>query len=223
MRRRPALLVATVLFALGIPLPARAASYGAVVEALDNVFAPQIVRIDAGDSVEWVMDGRAPHTVTADDGSWDSGDLQPGTEFDRVFDQPGVYTYYCVYHGSPGAGMIGTVVVGDVPLPGSTGGVGPGEEPAPSGYAATLRVPGDHATIQQAVDHAKPGGMVLIEPGTYRETVTVTTPFITIRGVDRNRTIIDGEFERANGVQVIEADGVTIQNLTARNHLLNGF
>ena len=36
-------------------------------------------------------------------------------------------------------------------------------------------------------------------------------------------TIIDGGFERANGIQVIEADGVVIQNLTARNELLNGF
>ena len=53
--------------------------------------------------------------------------------------------------------------------------------------------------------------------------MTVTTPYITIRGENRNTTIIDGEFERANGIQVIEADGVVIQNLTARNELLNGF
>ncbi len=57
----------------------------------------------------------------------------------------------------------------------------------------------------------------------YREAVTVTTPYITIRGMDRNSTIIDGEHERATGIHVIEADGVTIENLTARNHLSNGF
>ncbi len=102
-------------------------------------------------------------------------------------------------------------------------GVGPGREPVPAGYAATIRVPHDFDTIQAAVDHAKPGGMVLIGPGIYPESVTVTTPYLTIRGLDRDRTIIDGGFERANGVQVFAADGVAIENLTARNNLLDGF
>ena len=34
--------------------------------------------------------------------------------------------------------------------------------------------------------------------------------------------MIDGGFERAIGIHVIEADGVSIENLTVRNHLLNG-
>ena len=44
-----------------------------------------------------------------------------------------------------------------------------------------------------------------------------------IRGVDRNRTILDGEFERENGVFVVGADGVAVENLTARNFTENGF
>ena len=44
-------------------------------------------------------------------------------------------------------------------------GVGPGREPVPTGYAGTIRVPQDFDTIQAAVDHAKPGGMVLVAPG----------------------------------------------------------
>ena len=40
--------------------------------------------------------------------------------------------------------------------------------------------------------------------------------------MDRNRVVIDGGFERAIGIHVIEADGVTIENLTVRNNLLNG-
>jgi plastocyanin len=224
MRRRvAAVCVVLVAFAVA-PLPAQAQSYGANVAIIDDAFAPQIVRVAVGASVEWTNDGRAPHTVTADDGSWDSGNLDPGAEFTHEFDQRGVFTYYCRYHGSPGAGMTGTVVVGDVSLPGGAGeDVGPGREQPPSGYSDTLRVPADYATIQDAVDHVKPGGMVLVAPGVYTEEVTVTTPYITIRGQDRNRTIIDGEFERANAIQVIEADGVVIQNMTARNALLNGF
>ena len=104
----------------------------------------------------------------------------------------------------------------------SAGEAGPGREPVPGGFAETIRVPGDAATIQEAVDTAEPGGMVLIAPGTYRESVLVTTPFITIRGLDRNRVVIDGGFERAIGIHVVEADGVTIENLTVRDHLTSG-
>jgi hypothetical protein len=100
--------------------------------------------------------------------------------------------------------------------------VGPGREPVPGGFAETVRVPHDAATIQEAVDAAEPGGMVLIAPGIYRESVLVTTPFITIRGLDRNGVVIDGGFEREIGIHVVEADGVTIENLTVRDHLLNG-
>ena len=111
-----------------------------------------------------------------------------------MFDQPGVYSYFCKYHGAPGVGMTGIVVVGDVQIPSATGGgVSPGREPVPSGFAATVRVPADYPTVQEAVDHAEPGGMVLIAPGVYHESVVVTTPYITIRGEDRNRTILDGK------------------------------
>ena len=139
-----------------------------------------------------------------------------------TLEEPGVLSYFCEYHGAPGSGMAGVVLVGDVPLPGSSGDVGPGRESVPGGFAETVLVPNDAATIQEAVDAARPGGMVLIDAGVYRESVTVRSPFLTIRGMDRNRVVIDGGFEQAIGIHVIEADGVTIENLTVRNHLLNG-
>ena len=49
-----------------------------------------------------------------------------------------------------------------------------------------LRVPDDYATIQSAVDEARPGDMVLVGPGVYRESVIVETDQIVIRGLDRN-------------------------------------
>ncbi|HJX07147.1 MAG TPA: right-handed parallel beta-helix repeat-containing protein [Actinomycetota bacterium] len=217
----PVLAAALTLF---VPGTARAdAPVTADVSALDDVFAPDIVRIQPGEAVEWTNEGATAHTVTADDGSWDSGNLDPDASFTRTFDAPGVYPYHCRYHGASGRGMTGTVVVGDVPLPGAHADVGPGTEQPPQTFAPTVHVPADFLTIQQAVDHVRPGGMVLIAAGVYREQVTVTTPFITIRGEDRNRTIIDGGFERAYAIQVLEADGVVIQNLTARYAVLNGF
>jgi hypothetical protein len=85
----------------------------------------------------------------------------------------------------------------------------------------TIRVPGDARTIQQAVSAARAGDLVLVAPGTYRESVHLGTPDVVLRGADRNRTIIDGEVRRANGV-VVTAPGVVVENLTVRNHTLNG-
>ncbi len=96
-------------------------------------------------------------------------------------------------------------------------------DPVPSGPRGTVRVPQDVATIQEAVDRAEPGGLVLIAPGVYREAVVVTTPYLTIRGMDRDETILEGGFELANGIHVIDADGVAVENLTARHFLVNGF
>jgi plastocyanin len=200
--------------------PADADAHGASVSAIDNVFTPEILRIDPGQAVEWTIEGRSPHTVEADDGSWGSGNLPPGADYSHTFEAEGIFPFFCRYHGRPGAGMAGTVVVGDAPLP---GGGAPGPDPIPSGPAGTIRVPREAATIQEAVDRARPGGIVLIDPGIYREAVVVTTPYLTIRGMDRNDTILEGDFELANGIHVIEADGVAIENLTARHFLLNGF
>ncbi|MFI5045928.1 MAG: nitrous oxide reductase family maturation protein NosD [Acidimicrobiia bacterium] len=103
--------------------------------------------------------------------------------------------------------------------------VGAGSEPAPVIPASgrVINVPGDAKTIQAGVDLARPGDLVLIAPGVYREAVVVATDGIVLRGADRNRTILDGEFRRENGVRVAGADGVTVENLTARNYTYNGF
>jgi len=103
--------------------------------------------------------------------------------------------------------------------------VGSGTAPAPKFAASgrTIRVPSDATTIQAGVDRARPGDLVLISPGVYHEAVSVTTKGIVLRGVDRNRTILDGDFKRDNGIEVSDADGVAIENLTARNYTENGF
>ncbi|HEX5590957.1 MAG TPA: right-handed parallel beta-helix repeat-containing protein [Candidatus Limnocylindrales bacterium] len=196
-----------------------------VVRNLDDFYNPEIVRVEVGAEVEWENSGRNPHTVTADDGSFDSGVLETGDEFSHVFETEGVFRFTCLLHGRPGGiGMTGIVVVGDAVLPstGGVGGVGPGREPVPEGPGATIRVPADAATIQGAVDAASPGDLILVAAGEYREAVLVTTPYLTIRGEDRNATILDGDFTLANGIHVVEADGVVVENLTARHYQLNG-
>jgi YVTN family beta-propeller protein len=54
--------------------------------------------IGVGQTVTWVNADSVTHTVTADDDSWDSGDLKPGHAFSKTFDAPGEYPYYCEIH-----------------------------------------------------------------------------------------------------------------------------
>lgn len=87
-----------------------------------------------------------------------------------------------------------------------------------------LVVPDDYKTIQEAVDASKPGDLVYIKNGVYKEGsvgVTVETENIVLRGEDRNKVIIDGEFKRDNGIKVF-SNGVAIENLTVRNNTGNG-
>jgi plastocyanin len=227
MRRR--LRAVTLLafpFVLALPAtPARATSGEAdrEVEMIDNVFGPRVVRVPVGGTVRWTNGGRGLHNVTADDGSFASPDLEPGDSADRTFPIEGVFPYFCSLHGAPGVGMTGLVLVGDAPIPNGAPGVGPGREPPPSLPGDEIRVPQDAPTVQAAVDAAEPGGLVLIAPGVYEEAVIVTTPFLTIRGLDRTEVILEGGFTLDNGISVFEADGVTIENMTARHYLLNGF
>lgn len=86
---------------------------------------------------------------------------------------------------------------------------------------ATIEVPADHATINEAVAAAREGDLVLVHPGTYQETVRVTTPGITLRGTSRAEVVIDGDLLRSDGI-VVTAPGVSVQNLTVRDHLQNG-
>jgi hypothetical protein len=86
-----------------------------------------------------------------------------------------------------------------------------------------LLVPEDYSTIQEAVDAAEPGDLILISPGVYNEAVDVETDDLTIRGLDRNEVILDGNFELANGFKVVGADGVSIENMTGRHYTGNAF
>jgi hypothetical protein len=90
-----------------------------------------------------------------------------------------------------------------------------------SSSVRVIRVPSDAATITEAVGKAKPGSTIEIEAGVYREAVDVDVEGITIRGVDRNTVILDGEHKLTNGFSVV-ADDVAVENLTVRNYLQNG-
>ena len=77
------------------------------VTAKDNVFEPISVTIQQGTTVSWVNSGKNIHTVTSDNGKFDSGDIPPGGVFRATFVTPGTYKYHCKHHRS----MVGTIIV----------------------------------------------------------------------------------------------------------------
>ena len=93
------------------------------------------------------------------------------------------------------------------------------DQPPPQTFAPTIGAR-DFPTIQRRSTTSAPG-MVLIALASTAKRSRSRRP-TSIRGRSQP-LIIDGEFRRANGIQVLEADGVVLQNLTARNALLNGF
>ncbi|MGC2194447.1 MAG: copper-containing nitrite reductase [Terriglobales bacterium] len=95
----------------------------------DMGFVPPAITLNVGDKVTWKNSSQVIHNVV-DDASkalstidvklpsgahpFDSGLLQPGQSFSRVFTEPGIYRYVCTLH--EGSGMKGVVIVRPSPL-----------------------------------------------------------------------------------------------------------
>jgi plastocyanin len=208
---RFAWLLAALLCVLSLPQSAVAGTSN--VAALERTFEPRRLHIEPGDTVVWETSGFRTHTVTSDErGLFNSGDIQAGEIFTRRFNREGRFPYFCRYHGARGGvGMSGRIVVGD-------------PEPPDGGSnhrRPKIHVPKDFRTIRRAVAHAAPGSTIVVAPGIYTESITVSKPNLVIRGVDRFRTRIGGGDTRADGFRVT-ADQVSIKNLTVRRFTNSG-
>lgn len=89
----------------------------------DNLYAPQSVTIEAGQTVRWILRGdQTNHTVTANDGTFDSGFTltSEGATFEHTFDASvdgQTFEYHCGAHQDC-CQMQGSVRVGeDAPAP----------------------------------------------------------------------------------------------------------
>ena len=77
------------------------------VEIVNFAYNPDPVTIQEGGKVIWINRDSAPHTATADDGSFDTGELQEGKLKSETFKEPGEFTYFCSIHPN----MHGTIRV----------------------------------------------------------------------------------------------------------------
>ena len=72
-------------------------------EETDTCYIPSIITIQKGESVTWLNEDSAFHSITSGfydvpDGLFDSGHLDPYQLFSFTFDETGIYDYYCTLH-----------------------------------------------------------------------------------------------------------------------------
>ena len=91
-------------------------SEGAELVMEDSCFDGVAHFAEVGETVTVRNEGRIPHTVTAVDGSFDSGVLDAGETFEVPMSEPGAIRVYCTLHGTTdGEGMAGVVIAEQPP------------------------------------------------------------------------------------------------------------
>lgn len=89
------------------PAPSGEAPRAEKVEIANFAYDPDPVKVQVGGKVTWLNQDSAPHTATAEDGSFDTGTLEEGKLKSETFKQAGTYEYICQVHPD----MHGTVEV----------------------------------------------------------------------------------------------------------------
>jgi len=97
------------LLALGIPLALAACGGGGGnqrrgaldIEMLDNFYKRDVTRVPAGTRVRFSNGGRAVHNAVAANGGWSTPlSIQSGDAATVTLFKPGVYRFYCTFHGT---------------------------------------------------------------------------------------------------------------------------
>lgn len=71
-----------------------------VINIVDFRFEPDTLTVAAGDRIIWRNRDVVPHTATASDKSWDSGNLNRNEEWSMTAPAAGAVDYICAYHPS---------------------------------------------------------------------------------------------------------------------------
>lgn len=64
----------------------------------DFAFVPEALAVRPGDTIRWTNTDLSPHTATAEDGSWDTGEIGEGQSATLVVTENMAPTYHCLFH-----------------------------------------------------------------------------------------------------------------------------
>ena len=88
-----------------------------------------------------------------------------------------------------------------------------GASVGPAFFAPTLDVPGQYASVQQAIEAAPAGAIIRIGPGTYREALVITRPVALIGAADGSTRIDAADAESVVTVRAtreVRIEGLTV-------------
>ena len=106
------------------PAAAAPASHGKTktieIKVNEMSFSPAMVTAHVGDTISWVNVGTIPHTVTANDGTFDKTPIAPGERFNWVVNKTGSINYVCSYHPGMGAMLMLKPALKGVAVPAAT-------------------------------------------------------------------------------------------------------
>lgn len=77
------------------------------IAMVDTAYRPRSLSVPRGTRIRWVNRGNLLHSSTSTRGLWDSGLLDPGETFTRVFRRAGTFRFTCTLHST----MRGRIVV----------------------------------------------------------------------------------------------------------------
>jgi plastocyanin len=135
--------VATPTPTASIEAPPPASGATSIVRLVDFEASPASLSISPGAEVEFRNEGKAMHTATAEDGSFDTGFLATGASSRHTFGRPGTYDFLCTLHPDMKGSI--TVVAGGGPTTSAPAGSGAGAG-APSPSPVSASPPSDHAS-----------------------------------------------------------------------------
>ncbi len=101
-----ALISFACLLQAGAGTEALAAPTTHTVVIADMKFAPETLTVKPGDSIVWVNKDFFPHTATAQDKSFDSGDIATNESWKYVATKKGAFSYICTLHPTMKATLI---------------------------------------------------------------------------------------------------------------------
>ena len=105
--------VGFVVAVLGATPASPAGSPITTVSMVDNAYEPRMPTVPVGTPVAFANAGAEPHTATALDGSFDTGQVNAGERATITIAEPGVHRMFCRFHPE----MTGRVTALEPPAP----------------------------------------------------------------------------------------------------------
>ncbi len=199
MSRRQGIALVLAAAAVAVPVAARAqehhpAAIGPGVSIGYITYTPPHLDVLVGEPVTWTNDSVRRHTVTADDGSFDSSDVFGGGRYTRVFPAEGEVGYHCEVH----AGMVGMIGVRNLLLDAPRQEAAPGRAypvtgrsalPAGTDVAIEADTGTGFAPVGRASTRADGSFTTTVQPKTSSQLRAVageaTSPAVALRVLDR--------------------------------------